>query len=80
MALLNDEDAWRGDIDVAIAMSIRDAGMPLVNLTHHDEVGPSRAVKDESADKPVDMPDERGKKDAVDNNMYNLDYDPSGRR
>jgi hypothetical protein len=62
---------WRGDIDAAIAMSICDAGMPLVGLTND-------AVKDE----PADEPDERGKKDAVDDNMYNFHqyYDPSGRR
>jgi hypothetical protein len=57
MASLNDKDAWRGDIDAPIAMSIRDAGMPLVDLTNDGEVGPSGAVKDE--------PDEHGKQDVV---------------
>jgi hypothetical protein len=52
MALLNDTDAWRGDTDEAISMSIRDAGMPLVDLTHDGEAGPSGAVKDEPIDEP----------------------------
>jgi hypothetical protein len=49
-------------------MSIRDAGMPLVDLTNDGEAGPSGAVKEEPADKP----DKRGKKDAIDDNMYNF--------
>jgi hypothetical protein len=74
MASMNDKDAWRGDVDVVIAMSIRDAGMPIVDLNNDDEVGPSGAVKDE--------PDERGKQDVVDDDVYNLHqyYDPSRRR
>jgi hypothetical protein len=65
MVSLNDKDARRGDLDAETAMSIRDAGMPLVNLTRDGEAGPSGAVKD----KPVD---ERGKQDVVDDNMYNF--------
>jgi hypothetical protein len=77
MASLNDSDSWREKIDEAITMSIRDAGMPLVNLIHGDEAGPSDtsgAVKDE----PVN---ERGKQDVVDDIMYNFHqyYEPSGR-
>jgi hypothetical protein len=74
MASLNDKDAWRGDIDAAISMSIRVAGVPLVDLTNDGEAGPSGAVKDE--------PDKRGKKDAVDDTVYNFHqyYDPTRRR
>jgi hypothetical protein len=73
MASLNDKDAWRGDLDAAIAMSIRDAGVPLVDLTNDGEAGPSDAVKDE--------PDERGKQDIIVDDMYNFHqyYDPFGR-
>jgi hypothetical protein len=93
MASLNDTDAWRGDIDDVITMSIRDSGMPLVDLTHNgDEVGPSGAVKDEHVNEdasgvvkyePVDEDaDPRGKKDVVHDSMYNFlqYYFPSGRR
>jgi hypothetical protein len=74
IASLNDKDAWMGDVDVAIAMSIRDVGMPLVDLTDDGEAGPSGAVKDK--------PDERGKQDVVDDGMYNFHqyYVASGRR
>jgi hypothetical protein len=41
-------------------MSIRDAGMLLVDLTNDGEAGPSSAVKDE----PIDEPDERDKQDS----------------
>jgi hypothetical protein len=77
-ASLIDKDAWTGDLDAAIAMSIRDSGMPLVHLTHDDEVGPSGAVKDE----PTDKPDERDKQNVIDDSMYNFHqyYDLSGRR
>jgi hypothetical protein len=68
MESLNDNDAWRGDIDTAIAMSIRDAGMPLIDPTHDSEAGADSAVKDE----PVDEPGEHGKKDAVNDKMYNF--------
>ncbi|KAK1694435.1 hypothetical protein QYE76_011132 [Lolium multiflorum] len=34
-------------------MSIRDAGIPLVDLTHDDGFGPSGAVKDEPANEPA---------------------------
>jgi hypothetical protein len=37
MASLNDKDVWRGDIDEAIAMSICDTGIALVDLTDDDE-------------------------------------------
>jgi hypothetical protein len=37
---MNDKDAWKGDVDTAIAMSIHDAGMPLVDLTNDDEARP----------------------------------------
>jgi hypothetical protein len=61
MASLNDKDAWRGDIDDVIAMSIRDSGMPLVDLTHdREEARPSGTVKDEPVDKDIDP---RGKQD-----------------
>jgi hypothetical protein len=53
-------------IDAAIAMSIHDTGMPLVDLTDDGEAGPSGAVKDDTVDKP----DERGKQDVVDDAMY----------
>jgi hypothetical protein len=78
MVSLNDKEGWRGDIDTAISMSIRDSGMPLVDLTNNGEVGPSGVVNDE----PADEPDERGKKDVVYDSMYNFHqyYDPSGRR
>jgi hypothetical protein len=46
MASLNDKNAWRGDLDTAIVMSIRDAGVPLVDLTNDGEAGPSSMVKD----------------------------------
>ena len=74
LASLNDKDAWRGDIDTGIAMSIHDAGMPLVDLTNDGEAGPSGAVKNET--------DERGKQDIVVDDMYNFHqyYDASGRR
>ena len=78
MASLNDKDAWRGDLDTAIAMSIRDTGKPLVDLTDDGEAGPSGLVKDE----PVDEPDERVKQEVVTDDMYNFHqyYDASGRR
>ncbi|KAK1605607.1 hypothetical protein QYE76_029280 [Lolium multiflorum] len=47
LASLNDKDAWRGDVETAIAMSIRDSGKPLVDLTDDGEAGPSGLVKDE---------------------------------
>jgi hypothetical protein len=37
MASFNDKDAWRGDVDAAIAVSIRDAGMPLSSSAVKDE-------------------------------------------
>jgi hypothetical protein len=75
MESLNDKAAWRGDADAAIAMSIRDAGMPLVDLTNDGEARPISAVKDEPTD-------ERGKQNVIDDGMYNLHwhYNPSGRR
>ncbi|KAK1610976.1 hypothetical protein QYE76_034649 [Lolium multiflorum] len=51
LASMNDKDAWRGD-DAAIAMSIRDSGKPLVDLTDDGEAGPSGLVKDEPATSP----------------------------
>jgi hypothetical protein len=71
-ASMNDNDAWRGNHDAAIAISIRNTGRPLVDLTDDGEAGPSGAVKDE----PVDEPDERSKQDAV----VHQYYDASGRR
>jgi hypothetical protein len=65
---LNDQDTWWGDVTAAIAMSIRDSGKPLVDLTDDGEAGPSGVVKDE----PVDEPDERGKQDVVVDDMYNF--------
>jgi hypothetical protein len=47
LASMNDKDAWRGDLDMAISMSIRDSGKPLVDLTDDGEAGPSGLVKDE---------------------------------
>ncbi|KAK1610388.1 hypothetical protein QYE76_034061 [Lolium multiflorum] len=70
---------WRrtpgGDLDAAIAMSIRDSGKPLVDLTDDGKAGPSGLVKDE----PVD---ERVKQEVVTDAMYNFQqyYDASGRR
>jgi hypothetical protein len=91
MASLNDKDAWRGNINDVIAMSIRDSDMPLVDLTHDgEEAGPSGAVKDEPIDEdaivmvkdePVDEDaDPRSKQDDVDDGMYNFHqyYDRSG--
>jgi hypothetical protein len=74
MMSLNNKDAWRGDIDASIPMSIRDAGMPLVDLTNDGDAGPSGAVKDE----PIDEPDEHDKQDVIDDAMYNFHryYDP----
>ncbi|KAK1678315.1 hypothetical protein QYE76_039163 [Lolium multiflorum] len=54
LASMDDKDAWRGDLDAAIAMSIRDSGKPLVDLTDDGEAGPSGLVKDEPVDEPVD--------------------------
>jgi hypothetical protein len=68
IASLNDKATWMGDVDAAIAMSIRDVGMPLVGLTNDSEARPSGEVKDE----PIDKPDERNKQDVVDDGMYNL--------
>jgi hypothetical protein len=53
--------------------------MPLVNLTHDGEAGSSSAVKDEPANEPIDEPDERGKQNVIDDNMYKFHqyYDPS---
>ncbi|KAK1649619.1 hypothetical protein QYE76_067424 [Lolium multiflorum] len=75
LASMNDKDAWRGDLDAAIAMSIRDSGKPLVDLTDDGETGPSGLVKDE----PVE---ERVKQEVVTDDMYNFHqyYDASGRR
>jgi hypothetical protein len=74
LASLNNKDAWSGDLDAAITMSIRDTDKPLVDLTDNGEVGPSGLVKDE--------PDERVKQEVITNDMYNFHqyYDASGRR
>jgi hypothetical protein len=74
---LNDKYAWRGDLHAAIAMSIRDAGKPLVDLIGDGEAGPSGLVKDE----PIYEPGVHDKQDVVDD-MYNYHqyYDPSKRR
>ncbi|KAK1631558.1 hypothetical protein QYE76_005873 [Lolium multiflorum] len=79
LASMNDKDAWRGDLDAAIAMSIRDFGKPLVDLSDDGEAGPSGLVKDEPVDEPVD---ERVKQEVVTDDMYNFQqyYDASGRR
>ncbi|KAK1607747.1 hypothetical protein QYE76_031420 [Lolium multiflorum] len=53
LASMDDKDAWRGDLDAAIAMSIRDSGKPLVDLTDDGEAGPSGLVKDEPVDERV---------------------------
>jgi hypothetical protein len=46
MASLNDQTAWVGNIDDLIALSIRESGRPLVDLTRGDgEVGPSVTMK-----------------------------------
>jgi hypothetical protein len=78
LASMNDKDACRGDVNAAITMSIRDAGMPLVDLTNDDEAGPSGAVKDE----PTDKAGERGKKDVIHDGMDNFHqyHDSPGRR
>jgi hypothetical protein len=71
---LNDKDAWRGNLDMAIAMSIRDFGKPLVDLTDNGKARPSGTVKDET--------DERGKQDIIVDDMYNFHqyYGASGHR
>jgi hypothetical protein len=56
------------NIYVEIAMSIRDAGMSLVDLTNNGEAGPSGVVNDE----PANAPDKRDKKDVIDDTMYNF--------
>jgi hypothetical protein len=56
------------DLDAAIAMSIRDTGKALVDLTDDGEAGPSVAVKND----PVDEPGERGKQEVVTDDMYNF--------
>jgi hypothetical protein len=70
--IVADKDAWRGNLDAAIVISIRDAGVLLINLTNDGEAGPSDPVKDESVD-------ERDKQDVVVDDMYNFHqyYDPS---
>jgi hypothetical protein len=72
---LNDKGAWRGDLDMEIAMSIRDTRKPLVDLTDDGEAGPSGVVKDE----PVDEPDERVKHEVITDDMYSFHqyYDAS---
>jgi hypothetical protein len=51
MSSLNDHNAWEGNIEDGIALSIRDSGGPLVDLTRDDDkAGPSGVVKDEPAD------------------------------
>jgi hypothetical protein len=62
MASLNDNDAWRGDLNAAIAMSICNDWMPLVDLT--SEAGPNGVVNDE--------PIEYDKLDVVVDDMYNF--------
>jgi hypothetical protein len=48
MSSLNDHKAWEGNIKDMIAMSIRESGRPLVDMTwNDDEADPSGAVKDE---------------------------------
>jgi hypothetical protein len=47
---LNTTDTWRGKIDEVMTMSIHDAGMLLVDLTHDGEDGPNGAMKDEPVD------------------------------
>jgi hypothetical protein len=92
MALLNEKDAWRGDINDMIAMSICDSDITLVDLTHDvEEVGPSDAVKYEPMDEdargavkyePVNEDaDPRSKHDVIDDIMFNFQqyYDCSGR-
>jgi hypothetical protein len=59
-----DKDAWRGDLETAIGLSIRNSVKPLVDLTDDGEAGPSGLVKDE--------PDERVKQEVVTDDMYNF--------
>jgi hypothetical protein len=76
MESLNDHSAWMGNVEDAIAMSIRDSGKPLVDLTLDDgEAGPSGAVKDEHADP-------RGKQNVINEDDYRFFeyYDRSDRR
>jgi hypothetical protein len=53
---LNDHAARAGNIEDVIALSIRDNGRPLVDLTREDdEAGPSGVVKDEPTDVPTNL-------------------------
>jgi hypothetical protein len=55
MASLNDHNAWVGNIDDMIALSIRESGMPLVDLTRGDnKAGTSGTVKEEPDDERND--------------------------
>jgi hypothetical protein len=66
MESLNVNIVWEGNIKDVIAMSIRDSGKPLVDLTCHDsEASPSVAVKDVSANM-------RGKKNIINQEEYNI--------
>jgi hypothetical protein len=55
MASLNDHTAWVGNIDDVIALSIRESGIPLVDLMHDDnEADPSGTVKEDPVDERID--------------------------
>jgi hypothetical protein len=63
---LNNHIIWAGNIKDVIAMSIRENGGPLIDLTHDDrKAGPSSAVKEDPADP-------RDKQDVLTDNDYNF--------
>jgi hypothetical protein len=67
MSSLNDHNAWAGNIEDVIAMSIHESDTSVVDLMRdNDEAGPNDTVK-------VDPADPRGKHDIVhneDDNFY----------
>jgi hypothetical protein len=51
MSSLNDHIDWEGNIKDVVAMSIRDSGRPVIDLTRDEhKAGPSGAVMGEPAD------------------------------
>jgi hypothetical protein len=57
MSSLNGHTAWEGNIEVVIALSIRDSSRPLADLAcDDDEAGPIDVVKDKPADPRGKLP------------------------
>jgi hypothetical protein len=55
MASLNDHNAWAGNVDDVITLSIRESGRPLVDLTRSDsEAGTSGTVKEDPNEERID--------------------------